>query len=189
MLAGHLAVGLALKGQVPKAPMWVLMLGAALPDGILFGLAFVGLVKITPVWGVPPGFTVSDLGWSHSILTLSIWAVLYAALFVRLGDDVALAAGAAVLSHFALDNLVIPGLLAPWPGSSTHLGLGLWQTMPVGWWFVELAIVLLGGAYYVFRVRRQHGPVRSAYVASALVLFLHVGNMAFLYVTGRLVRG
>jgi hypothetical protein len=183
MLAGHMAVGLALKGHVPKAPMWALLLGAALPDGILFGLAFAGLVRITPAWGVPPGFAVSDLGWSHSLVTLSIWAALYAVLFIRLGTGVALAAGAAVLSHFPLDYLVIPGLLAPWPGSHLHLGLGLWQAWPIGWWFVELAIVLLGSAYYVYRVRQQGTPLRSAYVASALVLFLHVGNMTLLRLT------
>jgi membrane-bound metal-dependent hydrolase YbcI (DUF457 family) len=183
MLAGHFAVGLALKGHVPKAPMWALMLGAVLPDGILFGLALAGLVQITPAWGVPPGFAVTDLGWSHSLLTLSIWAVLYALLFLRRGRDVALAAGAAVFSHFPLDYLVIPGLLALWPGSSVHLGLGLWQTLPLGWWFVELAIVLMGSAYYVVRVRQQQTSLRGAFVASALVLVLHVGNFAFLRLT------
>jgi hypothetical protein len=104
-------------------------------------------------------------------------------LFLRRGRDVAAAAGTAVLSHFPLDYLVIPGLLALWPGSSLHLGLGLWRTLPVGWWFVELAIVLMGGAYYVFRVRQQQTPLRSAYMASALVLALHTGNFALLRLT------
>jgi hypothetical protein len=32
MYAGHLAAGLALKGKVPRAPTWALLIGVGLPD-------------------------------------------------------------------------------------------------------------------------------------------------------------
>jgi hypothetical protein len=43
----------------------------------------------------------------------------------------------AVFSHFLLDLPMHPADMALWPGSSIRLGMGLWRTLPTGWWFVE----------------------------------------------------
>lgn len=46
-----------------------------------------------------------------------------------------------------------PPDLALWPGSSAHLGFGLWRSLPLGWWFVELAVISAGWGYYAWRSR------------------------------------
>ena len=51
--------------------------------------------------------------------------------------------GFSVFSHFLLDLPMHPPDLALWPGSSIHLGFGLWKSMPVGYWWVELWTIAL----------------------------------------------
>lgn len=70
-----------------------------------------------------------------------LWSVLFAAAFARHGRRVQAALGFAVFSHFLLDMPMHPPDLALWPNSAVHLGLGLWQRLPTGWWFFELAVI------------------------------------------------
>ena len=102
--------------------------------------------SLTP--GESPGFSLDYIDWSHSLLTALVWSLLFGLLFFRSGRPVALAMGLAVLSHFVLDLVMHPPDLALWPGADIHLGLGLWKSMPTGWWFVELAFVAGCLAYY-----------------------------------------
>jgi hypothetical protein len=195
MLAGHLATGLALKGRVPATPLWGLLLGVTLLDGILFALTAAGLVHMTPLWGWPPGFEVDDLQWSHSLAVTLVASVAFGALWLSRGRAVAATAGVAVFSHFVLDYLVIPGLTARglatvdvaqltlWPGSATRLGLGLWRTMPLGSWFVELAIVLAFAGYFVVRARRDPTVSTRPIQAAIVVLGVHVAHLAFILAT------
>jgi hypothetical protein len=195
MFAGHLATGLALKGRVPTAPLWGLVLGVTMLDSVLFALTAVGLVHMTPLWGLPPGFEVDDLRWSHSLAVSLMLSVAFASLWLSRGRAIAAAAGVALFSHFVLDWLVIPGptarAVAPadvaqltlWPGSSARLGIGLWRTMPVGSWFVELAIVLAFAAYFVVRARRDPAVSTRPLLAASIVLGVHVAHFAFLFAT------
>ncbi len=176
MYVGHFAAGLAIKGRVSKAPTWGLLIGVGLLD-ILFGpfvLAGIEHVRITP--GVSPGFSLDYIDWSHSLTMSLVWAVLYALAFFRRGRTVALAMGVAVFSHFLLDLVVHPADMALWPGSSVHLGFGLWTKLPTGWWFVELAVIAAGFAYYVKRARAE-GTFggRPVWIAVTL-LALHLMN-------------
>jgi hypothetical protein len=171
-----------------------LLLGVTMLDSLLFGLTAVGLVHMTPLWGLPPGFEVDDLRWSHSLAVSLLVSVAFASLWLSRGRAIAVAAGVAVFSHFVLDWLVIPGPTAKavgaevvqltlWPGSSARLGLGLWRTMPVGSWFVELAIVVALGAYFVVRARRDSTVSTRPLLAAGLVLGVHVAHFAFLFAT------
>ena len=183
MYAGHLATGLALKAKEPKAPMWGLLVGVGLLD-LLFGpfvLASIERVSITP--DIPPGFSLDYIDWSHSLLMSLVWSLVYAALFLRLGRRIAAFMGFAVFSHFLLDLPVHPRDLALWPGSSSHMGFGLWQLLPRGWWFIELILVLGLGAYYVARARASETFGRRPIAAVAVVVVLHVLNSPWLSVT------
>ncbi|HEX9895062.1 MAG TPA: hypothetical protein VGA78_14115 [Gemmatimonadales bacterium] len=180
MYAGHFAAGLVLKARVPQAPTWGLLIGVGLLD-LLFGplvLARVERVTITP--GVSPGFSLDYIDWSHSLLMSVVWSLLYAALFLRRGRVVALAMGVAVFSHFLLDLVMHPADLALWPSAPIHLGFGLWQSLPTGWWLVELAVVLLGLGYYWRRSRFDHSFGRHATTAVLVVLGLHLFNSPWL---------
>ena len=183
MYAGHLAAGIALKAKEPRAPMWGLLVGVGLLD-LLFGpFVLIGIERATVTPDISPGFTLDYIDWSHSLLMALVWSVVYAALFVRRDRRIAAFMGFAVFSHFLLDLPVHPPDLALWPGSATHLGLGLWQILPRGWWFVELALVLALGAYYVGKARNTDEFGRRPIAVLMVILALHVFNSPWLSVT------
>ena len=127
MYAGHFAAGLALKARVPEAPTWGLLVGVGVLD-ILFGpFVLAGIERVSATPGVAPGFSLDHIDWSHSLAMSLVWSLLFGAAFLRRGRLVAVTMAAAVLSHFVLDLAMHPSDLALWPGSSIHLGFGLWR--------------------------------------------------------------
>jgi membrane-bound metal-dependent hydrolase YbcI (DUF457 family) len=179
MYAGHFAAGLAIKARVPQAPTFAVLVGVGLLD-LLFGpFVLLGIEHIHATPGQPPGFSLDQIDWSHSLLMALVWSALFAGLFLKRGRVVALALALAVFSHFLLDWLMHPGDLALWPGSPVHLGLGLWRWQP-GWWWFELGFVLLCSAYYLIRARRLQSFGGRALWVCAIVLALHVVNSPWL---------
>ena len=175
MYVGHFAAGLALKTAEPRAPTWGILAGAGLLD-ILFGpFVLAGIERASVAPGIAPGFTLDYIDWSHSLAMSIVWALLFAMLFAKRGRRVALVMGIAVFSHFLLDVPMHPADMALWPNSHAHLGLGLWQLLPTGWWFVELLVIVAGWGYYW---RRSSGsdtygahPIAIGLVLLALHLF------------------
>lgn len=182
MYAGHFAAGLVIKGRVPSAPTWGLLVGVGLLD-ILFGpFVLAGLERVSLTPEIPPGFSLDHIDWSHSLLMAIVWSALYGAAFARCGRHVAGAMAVAAFSHFVLDLPMHPPDLALWPGSPVHLGLGLWQALPTGWWFVELAVIAAGLAYYWHRSRVDGSFGARAWAVAAVVVLLHVSNSPWLSV-------
>jgi len=180
MYAGHLGLGLALKAREPRAPTWALLLGVGLLD-ILFGpFVLLGIERVRMTPGVPPGFSLDFIDWSHSLAMSLVWAVLFGLCFAGRGRAVATMCGFAVFSHFLLDLPMHPGDLALWPGSSVHLGFGLWTRWPHGWWWFELLVIALCCGYYGARARRSERFGRRAVWACVVVLALHVLNSPWL---------
>ncbi len=180
MYAGHFASALALKAKVPRAPTWGLLVGVGVLD-LLFGpfvLAGIERASLTP--GISPGFSLDHIDWSHSLLMSVVWSVLFGAAFFRRGRTVAILMAVAVFSHFVLDLVVHPADMALWPGSSVHLGLGLWRTMPLGWWFVELAVIAGFGWYYWRRSRSDGSFGGRAAAAIVVIVVLHLLNSPWL---------
>ncbi len=180
MYAGHFAVALALKAQVPKAPTWGLLVGVGVLD-ILFGpLVLAGIERVSLTPGISPGFSLDYIDWSHSLVMSVMWSIVFGAAFLRRGRTVAGAMAVAVLSHFVLDIVMYPPDLALWPGSTIHLCLGLWRVSPVGWWSVELAVVAAGCWYYWHRSRSDRSFGGRALGAVAVILVLHLANSPWL---------
>jgi membrane-bound metal-dependent hydrolase YbcI (DUF457 family) len=176
MYAGHFAAGLALKAREPRAPTWALLIGVGLLD-LLFGpFVLLGIERAHMTPGVSPGFSLDFIDWSHSLAMSLVWAVLFGAAFLKRGRAVATVLALAVFSHFLLDLVVHPPDLALWPRSPIHLGLGLWRIWPVGYWWVELGVIALGGGYYWIRSRRLGTFGGRAGLACATVVLLHVLN-------------
>ncbi len=175
MYAGHFAAGLANTARVPEAPTAAVLVGVSLLDLLFPPFVLLGIERITPTPGHPPGFSLDYIDWSHSLAMALIWSAMYAALFMKRGRVVALALAFAVFSHFLLDLLMHPGDLALWPGSREHLGFGIWNWNP-GWWFFELGFILLCGAYYPARARKLQTFGGSGLWVVALVLVLHLVN-------------
>jgi len=180
MYAGHFAAGLALKAKAPAAPTWGLLLGVGLLD-VLFGpFVLLGIERTSVTPGVSPGFSLDYIDWSHSLVMSIVWAVAYGACFFRRGLRVAGVMALAVFSHLLLDLPMHPSDLALWPGSSTHLGFGLWRALPTGWWFVELAVIALGLAYYGRRARIERTFGGRVWAVALVVLVLHLMNSPWL---------
>lgn len=180
MYAGHFAAGLALKAKEPKAPTWGILLGVGLLD-LLFGpFVILGIERASVTPSISPGFTLDYIDWSHSLAMSLIWAAVFGVLFLRWGHRVAAVMAIAAFSHFVLDLPMHPPDMALWPGSAVHLGAGLWQALPNGWWFVELAVIALAGWYYVRRARGSVEFGRRPLAALAVVLLLHISNSPWL---------
>jgi hypothetical protein len=180
MYAGHFAAGLALKAKEPRAPMWGILIGVGLLD-LLFGpFVLMGWERASVTPGISPGFSLDHIDWSHSLVMSVIWSALYAALFLRLGARVAGVMGVAAFSHFPLDLPMHPPDMALWPGSDVHLGLGLWLTLPQGWWFVELAFIALACAFYLREARPSTDFGGRAVAVTIVVLLLHATNSPWL---------
>jgi len=160
--------------------MWGLLVGVGLLD-LLFGpFVLMGIERATVTPDISPGFTLDYIDWSHSLLMALVWSAVYAAFFIRRDRRVAAFMGFAVFSHFLLDLPMHPPDLALWPGSATHLGLGLWQLLPRGWWFVELALVLTLGGYYVGKARRAEEFGGRPIAVLVVILVLHLLNSPWL---------
>jgi len=180
MYAGHFAAGLALKAKAPAAPTWGILIGVGVLD-LLFGpFVLIGLESVSLTPDVSPGFSLDYIDWSHSLATSLLWSAAFGLLFLRLGRPIAGIMAVAVFSHFLLDLPMHPRDLALWPGSDVHVGLGLWQALPTGWWIIELAVVgaLLG--YYWRRAKSARSFGGRAAMAVAVVLALHMLNSPWL---------
>jgi membrane-bound metal-dependent hydrolase YbcI (DUF457 family) len=176
MYVGHFGAGLALKAARPKAPTWGILLGVGLLD-ILFGpFVLLGIEHATVTPGGSPGFTLDYIDWSHSLVMAIVWSVLFALAFLKKGKSVATVMGVAVFSHYLLDLPMHPPDMALWPNSSIHLGFGLWNRLPTGWWFVELVVIAAGWAYYVARGRRDRTFAGRPTAVGITLLALHLFN-------------
>lgn len=180
MYVGHFAAGVALKAAEPKAPMWALLLAVGFLD-VLFGpFVLLGIERASVTPGVSPGFSLDFIDWSHSLAMAIVWSVLFAIPFLRMGKSVAGVIGLAVLSHFVLDVPMHPPDLALWPHSKAHVGLGLWTSLPGGWWFVELAVIAVGWGYYAWKSRGASTYGGRPKAVGVTLLVLHVVNSPWL---------
>jgi hypothetical protein len=175
--AGHFAAAAVLRTTEPRAPFWSLLLGVGMLDILFAPFVLSGMDQVSIDESMPVGLVFDSIDWSHSLLTTLIWSALYGAAFLGMGKRVAAVAALAVFSHYPMDLIMHPPDLALWPGSGTHLGLGLWQVAPPTWWFFELALVLGACAWYVRECRRVEALSGGRPVAVALVILgLHVFN-------------
>jgi len=180
MYVGHFAAGLALKARAPRVPTWILLVGVGLLD-ILFGpFVLAGIERVSLTAAQAPGFSLDFIDWSHSLLMSLVWSIVFGLLFLRRGREVAVWAGIAVFSHVVLDLVMHPPDIALWPGSTTHLGLGLWRRLPIGWWFFELAFIAICFGYYRSRSRRDASFGGRPLGVAATMLVLHLLNSPWL---------
>ncbi len=180
MFAGHVATGLAIRARVPKAPAVAIFVGVVLLDWIFSILVWSGIERVTPTPGFAPGARNDFIDWSHSLAMALVLSAAFGLPFFKRGRAVVLAVAGAVFSHFALDLLMHPHDLALYPYASTHLGFGLWQSLPIGWWFVEGAVAAAACAYYWVRSRELGAFGGRATWAVFVVLALHVSNSPWL---------
>jgi hypothetical protein len=133
-------------------------------------LAGIERVEIAP--GIT-AFTPLDFvhyPWSHSLAAALAWSALFALGCWKLGHRSALVMGLLVFSHWALDALAHRPDLPLWPGSSTLIGLGLWNSV-AGTLVVESALFAAGIAVYA-RTGERPGPGFWALIGFFLLAYL-----------------
>jgi hypothetical protein len=178
---GHFGVALAAKKVTPRTSLGTLVMAAQFVDllwpiFLLTGVERViispGATEVTPLY-----FLTYPL--SHSLLADLGWASLFAGIYklVKRDSRGAVCLWFVVISHWLLDALSHQPDLPLFPGSSIHVGLGLWNSL---WWtiLVEGAIFVVGVRMYA---RATHPRDRTGAVAFrsfiVLLLLIYVLNI------------
>ncbi|HEY8484727.1 MAG TPA: hypothetical protein VIL13_08965 [Longimicrobiales bacterium] len=180
MFLGHYAVALGAKRAAPRASLGTLILAAQLLDELwpVFLLAGWEHVRIVP--GLMPASSLDfvDYPFSHSLLAAAGWALLVALAYyaVRRYAAGAGVVGAAVLSHWFLDAPMHRPDLPLWPGSTTLVGAGLWNSVPATI-AIEAGLFTLGLALYLrtTRARDRIGSWGLWAMVTVLVVFFLAG--------------
>ena len=177
MFVGHLAVALAAKRAVPKAPLGWLMAAATALDLVwpLFLLAGIEHVRMRAGATAFTPLVFDSYPWSHGLVMAVLWGILLAALgrWRGFSPRICLWLVGLVVSHWVLDFLTHAPDMPLWPGRSPLLGLDLWNSIP-GTFALEGAMWGVGIALYLCgrRATRWIGPLAFwSFVAISTVMW------------------
>lgn len=181
MFIGHFGVALAAKRIAPRTSLGTLVMAAQFVDLIwpLFLLLGVERVVIAPGATVVTPLDFLSYPLSHSLLADLGWAFLFAGIYkvVKRDSRGAVCLWFVLISHWLLDALTHQPDLPLYPGSSTYIGLGLWNSLS-GTIFVEGAIFLVGLRIYT---RATHARDRIGAFAfrlfTAFLLLIYFVNL------------
>ena len=181
MFIGHFAMGMGAKKLAPAVSLGTLFLAAQFVDLLWPILLLFGIEKVA----ISPGITkftpldFSHYPISHSLLASIGYSVLFGALFylVRRNWKGAIVVGACVLSHWMLDLITHRPDLPLGLGSTTHVGLGLWNSFP-GTLIVEVGLFVIAIVLYTRATIAKNK--RGVIGFWGLIIFLsliYVGNI------------
>ncbi len=175
MYIGHFGLALAAKRVAPEVSLGSLFTATQLVDLVwpVFLITGIEQVSVEPGITVVTPFNFTYYPFSHSLLAFTVWATLLAGAFMLIRRDRrgALVLWLLVVSHWALDFITHIPDLPLYPGSDTHLGLGLWNSL-AGTLVLEGLIFIMGVAIYL-KITRAKDRIGSIGLW-ALVLFLAV---------------
>jgi membrane-bound metal-dependent hydrolase YbcI (DUF457 family) len=180
MFLGHFGVGFGAKAAAPKVSLGSLFLAAQFIDLIWPTLLMLGIerVNIRTDGNQYPPLDFVYYPYSHSLLAVMIWALLFASVyyFIRRSRTGALVLGLAVISHWLLDLIVHYPDLPLYPGDSPLLGLALWSS-PMFEMALELSIFALGVWLYLRTTRPMDTTGKWAlWSLVALLVVIHLAN-------------
>jgi len=178
VFVGHYALSLAAKRAAPRTSLGTLIAAATFADLLWPLLVGLGLerVLITPSPDPFLRLTFTSYPWSHSLLALGCWGLLFGALYrLRTGYRTgALVVGGLVVSHWVLDWLVHRPDLPLYPGGGPRLGLGVWAD-PAATVVIEAAMLVGGLWIYLHETKALDGVGRVAFWALILVISASYG--------------
>ena len=181
MFIGHYAVALAAKKAAPRISLGTLFIAAQFIDLLWPVLVLVGLehVRIAPGDTVVTPLDFYHYPFSHSLLGVSIWAVLLGGLYFGIRRDLraGIVIGLCVVSHWFLDLLTHRPDLPLAFGGETRVGLGLWNSLP-GTLIIEIALYGLGLFLYLKTTKARNGVGRFGFWALIGTLFvIYIANI------------
>jgi hypothetical protein len=152
MFIGHFGLGFGAKKAAPAVSLGTFFMACQFADLLWPTLVLLGIERVE----IQPGATVMtplnfvSYPYSHSLVALSLWGMLFAAIHaaVRRSRVVAgVTLALLVVSHWVLDVVAHrPDMPLTLTGSA-RLGLGLWNSVP-GTLAVELTIFIAGVLLY-----------------------------------------
>lgn len=174
MFIGHFGVALAAKKVAPRTSLGTLVMAAQFADLLwpLFLLMGIERVIIDPGNTVVTPLDFISYPFSHSLLADLGWACLFAGIYkiVKRDSRGAVCLWFVLISHWVLDALSHRPDLPLYPGSSTYVGLGLWNSRAATI-YVESAIFALGAVIYA-KTTRPRDRVGSLAFRSFIALLL-----------------
>ena len=195
MFIGHFALGFAAKRAAPRVSLAVLGAATQIADLLwpFFLAAGVEQVRIDPGNTAMTPLDFVSYPYSHSLVMLIVWGLMFAALFrpkVRLKADPTyidpyVASGFSrtyillallVISHWFLDWLTHRPDMPLYPGGA-RFGLGLWNSVGATV-AIETAMYAAGLWIYMRSTRARDGVGRWGFLALAVFLpLVYVANI------------
>jgi len=181
MFIGHFGVGLAARKFAPKTSLGTLFLSVQLVDLLwpMFLLLGMEHVRIDVGNTVVTPLDFYDYPITHSLVGVLAWAVMLGLVYFGFQryPRGAWVVGTGVLSHWVLDAISHRPDLLLVPGTSTRVGLGLWNSLPATV-IVEGAIFFGGLVLYLQSTTARDRTGRYAlWALIALLVVLYVGNL------------
>jgi membrane-bound metal-dependent hydrolase YbcI (DUF457 family) len=132
MFIGHFALGFGAKKFAPQVSLGILFLACQLADIIWPNLVLFGIetLRIQPGATVMTPLDFSSYPYSHSLVALLLWSLIFAVLYMalsRAGLKAGFVIAALVLSHWILDVLTHRPDIPITLGESSKIGAGLWN--------------------------------------------------------------
>jgi len=152
MLIGHFGLGFAAKKAAPAMSLGTLFIACQVAD-LLFGiLVLIGVEQVVVQPGVTKMFPLNFVSYpySHSLLAVCVWAVLFGLVYFavrRTRMSAAVTLALLVVSHWVLDFITHRPDLPLTLRAPTRVGLELWSSIP-GTLAVEGLIFACGIAVY-----------------------------------------
>jgi hypothetical protein len=174
---GHFGVALAAKKIAPRTSLGTLVMAAQFVDLLwpLFLLLGIERVIIAPGTTAVTPLDFISYPFSHSLLADIGWACLFAGLYKIVKQDSrgAVCLWFVVLSHWLLDALTHRPDLPLYPGSSTYVGFGLWNSR---FW-----TLLVEGALFVFAARLYAKTTRARDLIGSIGFRTFIALLALFY--------
>lgn len=177
MFLGHFALGFGAKRLAPAVSLGTFFLAAQWADLVWPTLVLLGIERVE----IHPGDTALTpmrfvhYPWSHSLVALVAWGVVFAlvqGLVRRAGTRAALLVGSLVVSHWVLD-VVTHRPDVPLGLSGPEVGLGLWNSVAAT--IVVEAILFAVGLLLYLRTTRAKDRTGT------LALWSLVGFLVIVY--------
>ena len=175
MFIGHYAVGFAAKKFAPRASLGALLAAPLLLDFLWPVFLLLGWERVR----IAPGNTVFtpldfvSYPYSHSLLTTIGWATLFGLIYQLTAHywPGTLMIWLGVVSHWLMDAVVHRPDLPLYPGGSTLVGLGLWNS-PAATIAIETALYLVGLWLYVRTTQPVDGIGKYGFWLFVALIFL-----------------
>lgn len=180
MFIGHLAMGFGAKRFAPQVSLGILFLACQLADLIWPNLVLLGIETLS----IKPGITVmtpldfSSYPYSHSLIALLVWAVVFSSLYVvlsRTGAKAAVVIAALVFSHWVLDVLSHRPDMPISLGDAPKIGIGLWNYPMIA---IPFELLLFGIGVWLYSRCTKSLNRKGSIGLWVLVLFLLVVYLA-----------